>query len=1336
MQEVSGVKIFLAILVTLLVASGSYVVTNNLNSWTEDSEQEIDCTKQENIFNENCIDSNVPIVENCTVLEILRDGVCQAILSPQNLTYGIEEIIWSIGESHILTPSFSGDGPDTWTAYPAFPSFIMLDENSGEITASPLVEFAPTAYTVMASNYGGMTITNLTISVIEVPPVFSYPSQDWFFVKSNYGESPTPIVGDMKIDSWAVDPVLPLGLSLNIDGRITGTASNLGVSYHNISANNSGGVMSVQIQITVLDEAPALWYGGAIGNSGLTLTKGIAMPTLTANNLGGEITQCDSQPELPNGLILASNCDISGTPNILLEQTNFLIIGTNDGGTDQRSLNITIFDQAVSNLMYGSGDYTFAKQVDTVNLVPSYDGGTPLSWSIVPSLPSGIFFDNSSGILSGIAEHAKATTTYLIQASNTGGIESEFLTLTFIDITPSGITYEKTEIIVETNLTSLQINVSNLGHAVDSWTSIPALPSGLSLAGDGTISGIPDSRVKRDTYTIYANNSGGSFEVLLNITIHDFATDWAEITEGVSSVDYGGSWPSLILPFGEWSFPILTDWDQRPIASAAYSGEGRIVGYGHEGFVARSSGSEMILSLNAMKWACDGVGTIGLWQDFNHFEDELIAEGFTVLTSVTPDQLSGLDCFVGEFWNGWSDSQNTKVEEFLTSGHGLILGGHSWYWSYSNTDLAHQYSGNKIAPTTGLFVSSNSGSSQITLDSTATDRMLRTIPAVNALEKHFTTGPMIATSDASTVVNTIARCSAMLTLDFVDFWNPLREMVNTTGWTMISDSNEYDLDANPIDDVLLAIEEGLYLRLPADELIAHPSAVDFPGPVPANAPRVTQSVSINGDYVGLPSGFGYSGARAHGMMGTGLYAAPGEVVNITVPASLVDQNVRIQIGAHDDSLWNKDKLDRHPKIHRIWVIDAEIMQVGNTFGGLIYLTFPPDSTFGMLTVTIENAVQAPRFIAGVTTGQEWNNTQRSLPAPWAELEGDFFILTVPSSEIRNLNNTIDLMNWWDTALQMEHNLSGYLPWTRIERAVFDIQISVGWMHSGYPFMAHTASVAGVVNLSHMSTQGDWGMFHELGHNHQWMDATLPGNTETTCNLFSAYIMTELVGVDLGVGHGAMSNSNRESRTETYFNNGAQISQWSVWTALDTHIMIQEEFGWEVFTTAFEQYYNPSLSQPNNDAEEYNFWASRISNQTGMNLVPFLRAWGLEIDDLTFDSVSHLPVWNTDPLRGWVHDYPSLLKNLSTSEITASSATMNWENYDNGTDVNQTICWGLIDGGTSKSAWTSCSSEGLANVGQEDKAVTGLTSSSTYYWRVLGEGASGDHWSDVQTFSTI
>jgi len=594
---------------------------------------------------------------------------------------------------------------------------------------------------------------------------------------------------------------------------------------------------------------------------------------------------------------------------------------------------------------------------------------------------------------------------------------------------------------------------------------------------------------------------------------------------------------------------------------------------------------------------------------------------------------------------------------------------------------------------------------------------------------------LIPTSDAETVEKTISRCTAMLTLDFLDFWSPLRSMVNTTGWIQIADDNEYDMNADPTYNVLLAIQEGLYLRLPADELVAHPSAVDFPGAVPVGASRVTKNLSVNGDYIGLPSGFGYSGARSHGMMSTGLYAAPGEVVNITLPASVVDQNVIIKIGGHSDSLWGKETLDRHPRISRSWVVDSTSMQVGNTFGGLIYVTFPPDSTFGMINVTIEHAIEAPYYIHGITSELEWNSTIRNLSAPWAELQGDEFILTVPSSSIRNLSNPVELLDWWDTALEMEHNLSGYLPWTRVERAVFDVQISAGWMHSGYPFMAHLASVPNVVDKDYMATQGDWGMFHELGHNHQWMASTLPGNTETTCNLFSAYLMTELVGVDLGSGHGAMNESTRATRTENYFNAGSQISQWSVWTALETHMMIQEEFGWDVYTETFSHYYNSSLSQPSNDTQEYNSWAARISNETGRNLVPFFRAWGLPINNGTFETVDHLPVWNTDPLRGWVHDYDPIFRTLTTSNITSSDADLEWETYDNGTDVNVSLCWGLVDGGTVKTAWSSCSSIGSASVGFDSHSISGLMSSQTYYWRVLGEGASGDTWSEVDSFTT-
>ena len=77
---------------------------------------------------------------------------------------------------------------------------------------------------------------------------------------------------------------------------------------------------------------------------------------------------------------------------------------------------------------------------------------------------------------------------------------------------------------------------------------------------------------------------------------------------------------------------------------------------------------------------------------------------------------------------------------------------------------------------------------------------------------------------------------------------------------------------------------------------------------------------------------------------------------------------------------------------------------------------------------------------GETSDFEWIYSEKDNPAPWAELVSNNFIMTVPSSEIRNLNNPSQLMNWWDRALEMEHELYGFEPWPRVERAVIDEDI--------------------------------------------------------------------------------------------------------------------------------------------------------------------------------------------------------------------------------------------------------------------------------------------------------
>ena len=365
------------------------------------------------------------------------------------------------------------------------------------------------------------------------------------------------------------------------------------------------------------------------------------------------------------------------------------------------------------------------------------------------------------------------------------------------------------------------------------------------------------------------------------------------------------------------------------------------------------------------------------------------------------------------------------------------------------------------------------------------------------------------------------------------------------------------------------------------------------------------------------------------------------------------------------------------------------------------------------------------FVLGDTSDFEWLYSEKENPAPWAELVSNNFIMTVPSSEIRELDNPSQLMNWWDTALNMEHQLYGFEPWPRVERAVFDVQISAGWMHSGYPFMAHDLSVPDVVNYTYMSENGDWGMFHELGHNHQWMPSTLPGNTETSCNFASVYLMEDLVGIE---GHSAVDPQQRESRMNSYFDDGSNISNWSVWTALDTFLIIKEEWGWDVITETLSLYYTlPNDEVPIGDVEEFNYWVMHLSNTTGYNLAPYHAAWGFPLNQQTYDALDHLPVWNNDSLRGDFFVYDAIIRNLDSSGETTSTTDLSWETYDNGTNTSLIFYYGTIDMGNQSTGWASSLDLGTSSIGNYSTTVTGLSWGTTYYGRIQASNHENTGW---------
>lgn len=1300
-----------AVLLALLVAGSSYwVVMDRLATDSEVQEPESD--PEENHRDELTSD-------DCTMVQVWRDNDCIDLTPVRNLTYSSNKIVWSIGQQNEFIPSFSGDAPDSWTISSELPMGIHLSQ-LGVISGTPVeYDATPNNYSITASNTIGFSIFEFELILIDISPSeLIYSDSPYIFT---YGEilfNEAPIVLGGEINSFSANPDLPEGMSLSQDGTVSGQALVLGMSNHTIFANNSGGFTSTEITILVVDHPVSnLHYT----YSPLNCYVNESMFTLQPSMGGGQITEWGIVG-LPLGIVFTDG-EVNGIPQEI-GTYSLQIFANNSGGTTSTVVQINVVDRPVSEIDYG-GDLNLIWNVP-YDISPSLSGGAVVDWGINPELPIGLYFDE--GRIHGNSSVLYSQTAHTVWANNTGGSFFITLNLSISDMTPGNISWQNSSIAIASNQTS-HLVVQNEGPAIETWEIEPALPAGMIL-DEGNITGTPMGRMIWTTFTIWANNSGGSFQTNLKLAVHDLDADSSDLSAGVGVIDYGSSWPSMIVPHGKWSFPIGMDWAGRPLITASHAGQGRMVGFGHESLVSRNTGNESVMSMNAVNWVCHG-SSIGVVSSYDHFEDELVAAGYSVTTSIDITSLGNYDCILAQFWNSYGDIGNDAIESFLISGGGVVMGGHAWYWSYSNNDVANNYPGNHFAKTSGMFVSSQNIGTGADLTTPLSD-LHRPARALEAVEEHILTGPLLNTEGKEYAGGCIKIIAANIPLDWPGFWPQIRQLVNTTGWIEISPSHTFDLGADGIDDMFLSIQESLMLQLPPTELGIHPSAKDFPGAVPSNASRVTRTISVDGNYSGLPSNFGYSGARSDGRFSTGLYAGPGELVNITIPASIVATGVNILIGAHSDSLWNKDIISRHPKIVRAYQAENSSFQVANSFGGPIYVRVPAGSNLGEFNVTIEGGLASPLYIHNQTTMTEWNNTQRNYPGPWAELVSGSFILTVPSNEIRNLNNTDELMDWWETALQMEHDLSGMSDWPRIERAVFDVQISAGWMHSGYPFMAHLASVQNVVDFAHMSTNGDWGMFHELGHNHQWMPSTLPGTTEATCNLFSVRLMEDLVGVDLGQGHSALQTSSRETRRDTYFNGGSQISQWSVWTALETYLQVKEEFGWEPITFALSEYYSMS-NPPSGDSAEFNEWTIRISNATGYNLAPFHEAWGFPLTPETYAALDHLPVWTTDAQRNGIYEYNSIIQNQTASNISSGSADLEWSVYDNGTNSNITICWGLADGGQIISAWANCGLKGTSIVGDMQHSVSGLTSGITYHWRIMSENSNGETWFDDHTF---
>ena len=250
--------------------------------------------------------------------------------------------------------------------------------------------------------------------------------------------------------------------------------------------------------------------------------QGYNVNTLARNAVSG--ATCSITPSLPNGLNLnAGTCTISGTPSSYGSNITYNLTATSSTGVSKSGeFNIWVTPIAPS-IAYTGSPFTFAVGTPITSITPSNTGDSAF-WSVSPSLPSGLSL-SSSGVISGTPTATSATALYNITASNPGGESTAAISITVNAQAPSGLSYATENMTLTQGVTMTNNNPSVSGGSVTSWEISPSIPSGMSFSSStGVISGSPNYlQTTKTTYTVWANNSGGSASTNVNITINAVA---------------------------------------------------------------------------------------------------------------------------------------------------------------------------------------------------------------------------------------------------------------------------------------------------------------------------------------------------------------------------------------------------------------------------------------------------------------------------------------------------------------------------------------------------------------------------------------------------------------------------------------------------------------------------------------------------------------------------------------------------------------------------------------------------------------------------------------------
>ena len=420
------------------------------------------------------------------------------------LSYDVESIELTNDTSHDSMPLLAvltGPGEITsWAISGELPTGLNFSESNGTIWGVATELWPETVYTIWANNSGGSSFANLSITVLDQLPAFSYTSLE-IIMQNNSELSLSPLSTGGNIANWSISPELSPGLYFD-NGTLYGVATSVkNKTMYVITATNEIGSTTFNLNITVSELLYDTSYGERFEIRGKEMQP-----------YGPELSLDDAvyaiNPMLPEGLFIGSdNGTIWGTPTQVFELTRFTIFSNSSSFNDTFVIYIQVLEDTDQD---GKPDEVPDGVNPSLGLIEDVDDDDD-GWTDEEEFTCG-------------STDSKDASSVPVDSDGDGICD-------FMEVLI--ITYQGEDFEFIQGQTNISLMAFSSGMVVDTWEISPSLPEGMlfgseTLGGNGTIYGIPIYASLFNTYTITATNSLTNFQATttLNLSvIADFDLD-------------------------------------------------------------------------------------------------------------------------------------------------------------------------------------------------------------------------------------------------------------------------------------------------------------------------------------------------------------------------------------------------------------------------------------------------------------------------------------------------------------------------------------------------------------------------------------------------------------------------------------------------------------------------------------------------------------------------------------------------------------------------------------------------------------------------------------------